>query len=134
MRLYHTTPRKNLTSILQSGITPTMSKGKAPIVWLHTLTRTGWAYAHLSKHHECFDFITFEVEISRSQLTRRRRGIWTTDSPVIGNFTEIYDTSELLEFGRDYPLEPPDNGYDPALDVEVDPIVYDRDYPTDFPY
>ena len=30
MQLYHTTPRKNLTTILQLGISPTMSKGKTP--------------------------------------------------------------------------------------------------------
>ena len=102
MQLYHTTPRRNLPSILQTGISPTMSLGKKPIVWFHTLSLSGWAYAHLSKHHKCFDLITFEVEIPRSHLTRRRRGIWTADADVIGDITEIYDTSELLEFGRDY--------------------------------
>ena len=125
MQLYHTTPRKNLETILQLGISPTMSKGKSPTVWLHTLSRTGWAYAHLSKHHKCFDFVTLEVRIPRSDLTRRRIGIWKTTS-IIDNITEIYDTRELLEFGRDYPIEPPDLEYDPVVDVEIDPIVYDR--------
>ena len=123
MQLYHTTPRKNLAGIMQHGITP---NGKTSCVWLHTLSRTGWAYAHLAKHHKCFDLITFEIEIPRSKLTRRRRGIWTTASVVMGNFTEIHDTRELLEFGRDYPQEPPDMEHDPALDIEIDPIVYDR--------
>ena len=125
MQLYHTTPRKNLTTILQLGISPTMSKGKTPTVWLHTLSRTGWAYAHLSKHHKCFDFVTLEVRIPRSDLTRRRTGIWKTAS-IVDNITEIYDTRELLEFGRDYPIEPPDLEHDPVVDVEIDPIVYDR--------
>ena len=58
-------------------------------------------------------------------MTRRRRGIWTTASVVMGNFTEIHDTQELLEFGRDYPIEPPDMEHDPALDIEIAPIVYD---------
>ena len=126
MQLYHTTPRRNLPGILQGGINPLMSKGKAPTVWLHTLSRTGWAYAHLSRHHKCFDLITFEIEIPRSKLTRRRRGIWITDAVVNGCFTEIYDTQDLLEFGRSYPQEPPDMEHDPSLDVEIDPIVYDR--------
>lgn len=96
MILYHTTPRKNLEAIRRLGINPAISQGKAPRVWLHTRTKAAWAYLHISKHHRTTDLVTFEVQVSRSFLTRHRRGIWTT-SDLVDKIGNVHTTYNLLK-------------------------------------
>ena len=91
MILYHTTPKRNLDSIRQQGINPDFSQGKRKAVYLHTASRRAWAILHTLQRHrlQSFDDVAIlKVSIPRSRLTKRARGIWTTET-IITAFTEI---------------------------------------------
>lgn len=91
MILYHATPRRNLDSIRENGINPEFSQGKRKAVYLHTASRSAWAILHTLQRHrlQFFDDVSIlQVNIPRGRLTRRHRGIWTTDT-IIREFTEI---------------------------------------------
>jgi len=51
--LYHITPRKNLLSILQAGLTPKAAKGRRKVVWLCSGALLPWALDHLAAYHDC---------------------------------------------------------------------------------
>lgn len=53
MPLYHVTPRKNLESILASGVDPVFSQGARQVTWWVTRDRLPWAIAHCSIRHNC---------------------------------------------------------------------------------
>ena len=80
MKLYHATPKRNLSSIRDNGLDPNQSVGKRKEIWLHTQSRREWEIQHTMKRHSVsFDAIAvIEVSVPRKYLTRRRRGIWTT--------------------------------------------------------
>ena len=80
MRLYHATLKRNLESIHENGIKPSFSKGKEACIWLHTRSKTQWVILHTQKRHKCTldDIAIITVQIPRSKLKRRWRGIWTT--------------------------------------------------------
>ena len=84
MRLYHTTPRSNLENIQREGIDPTRSEGAEAVIWLHTPSRSHWAILHTAKRHNCNvdDIVVIAVNIPRSKLRRRWRGLWTTDLKI----------------------------------------------------
>mgnify|MGYP001569397929 CR=1 FL=1 len=82
MTLYHTTPTVNVPSILQTGIDPRRSEGKIIAAWLHTPSRNTWAVQHTTKRHHTTDVTTLTVNVPRTWLTRRQRGIWTCDHVI----------------------------------------------------
>lgn len=91
MILYHATPKRNLASIQQNGLDPDRASGQIKGVWLHTTSKTAWAILHTIKRHglQSFDdVVLLRVNVTRSKLTRRWRGLWTTNE-AITDFTEI---------------------------------------------
>ena len=80
MKLYHATPKANLQNIRENGLDPNRSTGKESLVWLHTQSRTEWAIIHVTQRHKCevSEVAIIEVNVPRSQLRRRWRGLWTT--------------------------------------------------------
>ena len=88
MKLYHATPIKNLESINATGLDPNRAKGKEKLNWLHTASRRYWAICHTAKRHKCNvdEIIILQVDVPRSKLRRRYRGVWTTAAPIT-NFT-----------------------------------------------
>ena len=84
MRLYHATLKSNLVSINEKGINPSFSKGKEACIWLHIRSRNEWAKRHTAKRYAVpiADIVIFAVEIPRSRLQRRWRGIWTTTETI----------------------------------------------------
>ena len=67
MLLRHSTPRRNLPSIVKAGLLCSRSKGKLPVVWLHAPGRTTWAVLHTVKRHggNVDDVVTLELEVPR---------------------------------------------------------------------
>lgn len=84
MELFHATPRPNVPSIRAGGLDPAKSKGARPVVWLATWGRINWLLKHISKHQGCepSDLALLTVNVPRNQLTRRRRGVYTTERTV----------------------------------------------------
>ena len=92
MRLYHATLKSNLDSIRRHGLNPEYSRGKEKVVWLHTQSRRAWAIVHIHARQNVnlADIIIIEVNVPYTKLRRRRRGLWTTDTPIttIGDITD----------------------------------------------
>ena len=84
MRLYHATLKSNLESIHEKGINPSFCRGAVKVIWLHTRSRNEWARLHTAKRYlvPIAEIVIFAVEIPRSRLTRRWRGIWTTTETI----------------------------------------------------
>lgn len=100
MRLYHATPKANVDSILQHGLLPSRAEGKIKGVWLHTHSKREWAVLHTQKRHSILDMddiVLIEVNIPRSRLTRRWRGLWTTDTIVSVREADITSAAVLSE-------------------------------------
>lgn len=98
MILYHATPKRNLDSIRKHGLLPTRTTGKVKGVWLHTESRKPWAILHTIKRHNLKSFddvVLLKVKVKRSAVTRRQRGLWTTDS-VITDF-QVIDFGSVTE-------------------------------------
>ena len=94
MILYHATPKRNLDSIRKHGLDPKRAAGKVKGVWLHTESRKPWAILHTIKRHRLQSFddvVILKCKIPRSKLTRRGRGLWTTES--------IIDDVKVVDFG-----------------------------------
>ncbi|MXV82379.1 hypothetical protein F4Z98_03315 [Candidatus Poribacteria bacterium] len=101
MILYHATLKRNLDSILQTGLNPKYSKGSEQVIYLHTKSRIHWAILHTATRHSASieDILIIEVEVPRGKLRRRRRGLWTTDQPI----TNIGDPTEAEMYSTGYP-------------------------------
>ena len=84
MRLYHATPNRNMPAIRQHGLNPALAKGKRLLIWFHTQSKWVWAINHTMKTHGVSrsEIVVLEVDIPRKDLTRRWRGIWTTNRRV----------------------------------------------------
>ena len=96
MILYHATPTVNLESIQRHGLLPSKAQGNIKGVWLHTESRRAWAILHVIKRHDLTafdDVVLLKVNVQRSDLTRRQRGIWTTDKPIT-----IF---EIVDYGKE---------------------------------
>ena len=96
MRLYHATLKSKLASILPEGLDPNRSQGKENVVWLHTASRREWAILHIQARYKCkvSEVVIIEVNVPRSKLRRRWRGIWTTPE-TLTYFHSIVNASEL---------------------------------------
>ena len=79
MLLRHATPARNLTSILRSGLLTSYSKGKLPVVWACSPSRSSWAVLHAIKRHggRVETTVVLEVDVPRSWLRRSaRKRVW----------------------------------------------------------
>lgn len=83
MRLHHATPRRNLRSIARHGLLTAKSKGKMPVVWLHTKSRRDWAMLHTMKRHRTSEVAILSVDVPCTSIKRAGRGLWysTVDVP-----------------------------------------------------
>jgi RNA:NAD 2'-phosphotransferase (TPT1/KptA family) len=83
--LLHATARRSLASILRHGLLCARSRGKKPVVWLHTASKSAWAMLHVVKRHRGLveSVVILEVEVSRRELRRHSRRVWysTADIP-----------------------------------------------------
>ena len=98
MRLYHATTKANLESIRTEGLDPNRAKGKESLVWLHTASRREWAILHTQTRHKCevSEVAIIAVDVPRSQLRRRWRGLWTTPETL----TDFASITNAAEFGK----------------------------------
>ena len=96
MKLYHATPKANLDSIRTDGLDPNRSTGAIKAVWLHTASKRDWAILHVSNKHKCDvnEVVIITVDVPRSKLTRRWRGIWLTPETL----TEFASITNACEF------------------------------------
>ena len=98
MKLYHATTAKNLDSIKAVGLDPNRSLGARKEVWLHTASRSDWAILHVVQRHKCDinEVAMITVDVPRSKLRRRWRGIWTTPEAI----TEFESITNAGEFSK----------------------------------
>src|SRR5262249_48661252 len=84
--LRHATPARNLNSILRRGLPCSRSRGRLPVVWLHTPGRSAWAVPHTVRRHggRADAVVIVELEVPRRWLRRSRKGLWccTRDVPA----------------------------------------------------
>jgi hypothetical protein len=78
MLVRHATPARNLNSILRSGLLCPHSKGKLPVVWLCSPSRSTCAILHTIKRHggRVETTVVLEVDVPRRWLRRSRKGLW----------------------------------------------------------
>ncbi len=107
MILHHTTPSVNLPSIEKRGIDPRFSYGRLIVVWLHEPLQTEWALAHCKERHQMAgveSLTTLSVDVPRSWLRLKKKGIWTCDrvippDRIVGRVTEeSIRPSEILQY------------------------------------
>lgn len=98
MRLYHATPKRNLDSIRSTGLDPNRSCGAKNEVWLHTASRREWAILHVVQRQNCDvnEVVIIAVDVPRSKLRRRWRGIWTTPQ-TLTEFAGICNADEFTK-------------------------------------
>ena len=98
MKLYHATPKSNLASIRANGLDPNRSRGAKSEVWLHTRSRREWAILHTTARHKCevSDVVILEVNVPRTKLRRRWRGLWTTPETL----TDFQSITNAAEFAK----------------------------------
>ena len=84
MRLYHATLKSNMQSISQDGLLPHKGTGRIKATWLHTKSKQAWAVLHTQQRHNARldEIVIIEVDLPRSHLTRRWRGLWTCETPI----------------------------------------------------
>lgn len=70
--LYHWTHRKNLRSILRTGLDPRRSQGAADLVWACTDRRIGWALGHVAAKHGWppDDMVLLEIDRDAGEWAR----------------------------------------------------------------
>ena len=85
MILRHATPRKNLPGIKRAGLLTAKSRGRLPVVWLHTPAKSFWATLHTIKRHggRAEAVLILLVYMPRAWLRKNRKGLWycTHDIP-----------------------------------------------------
>ena len=98
MILFHATPKRNLENIERQGLDPMRATGKIKGVWLHTASRREWAILHTIQRHKCevSEVVIIAVDVPRSQLRRRWRGLWTTPETL----TEFQSITNAAEFAK----------------------------------
>ena len=86
MLLRHATLIRNLPGIERNGLLCSKSKGKLPVVWLHTPAKSFWGTLHTIKRHggRAEAIVILLVDVPRAWLRRNRKGLWysTQDIPV----------------------------------------------------
>jgi hypothetical protein len=76
--LAHATPVRNLRSIGAFGLSPAFARGRLPVVWLHSPSRSRWALPHVAARHQVAeaDTVLIRLAVPRAWLRRRSRGVW----------------------------------------------------------
>lgn len=85
MRVWHTTLRQNLPSILKRGILGSYSKGKMPVVWVHDHAQQSWAFLHVVRRHggRVEDVVSLCVDVSDDTIRRSAApGLYYTTEDV----------------------------------------------------
>jgi hypothetical protein len=81
--LFHVSPARNLKSLSRFGVLPAFARSSLKAAWLVTRSRLGWAIAHVRERHNVSDVVIVRVLVPRSALVRRRRGVWSSASPIL---------------------------------------------------
>ena len=85
MLLRHATLARNLPGIERRGLLCGKSKGRLPVVWLHTPAKSFWAALHTIKRHggRAEAVLILLVDVPRAWLRKNRKGLWycTHDIP-----------------------------------------------------
>jgi hypothetical protein len=80
MKLRHSTPSRNVASILTKGLDPVyaVTRSDKKFVWLHTPWKTLWAVRHTSRRKHVFEdeVVILEVNVPRAWLWRVWPGVW----------------------------------------------------------
>ena len=78
MILRHATLIRNLPAIERRGLLCGKSKGRLPVVWLHTPAKSFWATLHTLRRHRggAEAVIILLVDVPRAWLRRNRKGLW----------------------------------------------------------
>ena len=76
--LRHATILRNWPSIRRQGLLCSKSKGKLPVVWLHSPSKSSWAALHTVKRHggRIERVVIIEIDVPRSWLRRSRKKLW----------------------------------------------------------
>ncbi len=82
MILFHVTPLRNFASIKRRGLLTAKSKGRLPVVWLHSRSRRDWATLHTVQRHGTREVAIFECAAPRSWITRSKVGLWYCDRDI----------------------------------------------------
>ena len=105
MRLRHATLRRNLPGILAHGLLCRKSRGRLPVVWLHSPAWSSWAVLHTVRRHggTVEGVVILEVDVPRRWLRRSaRRRLWysTRDIPP-ERFRRLVHFAELAGASAD---------------------------------
>ena len=78
MLLRHATLIRNLPGIERRGLLCSKSKGRRPVVWLHSPAKSFWATLHTLRRHggRAEAVIILLVDVPRAWLRRNRKGLW----------------------------------------------------------
>ena len=86
MILRHATLIRNVPGIERRGLLCCKSKGKKPVVWLHTPAKSPWAILHTLRRHggRAEAVVILLVDVPRAWLRKSRKGLWysTRDVPA----------------------------------------------------
>jgi hypothetical protein len=78
MILRHATLIRNLPGIERRGLVCGKSKGRRPVVWLHSPAKSFWATLHTIRRHggRAEAVVILLVDVPRAWLRRNRKGLW----------------------------------------------------------
>jgi hypothetical protein len=78
MLLRHATLTRNLAGSERRGLLCSKSKGRLPVVWLHSPAKSFWATLHTIKRHggRAEAVVILLVDVPREWLRRSRKGLW----------------------------------------------------------
>jgi hypothetical protein len=84
MRLRHATLVRNLPGILKAGLLCSKSRGKKPVVWLHSPSCSAWAGWHTVRRHggRIEAVVIREIDVPRRWLRRSKKGLWYSPRDV----------------------------------------------------
>jgi hypothetical protein len=100
MLLRHATPRRNLPSIRRLGLLCGKSRGKLPVVWLHSASKSAWCLLHVVKRHggRVEDAVVIELQVPRGWLRRSRKGLWFCPRDLAPErFCRLIDFAQVSE-------------------------------------
>lgn len=94
MNLFHATPRRNVPSITRRGLLTSKSKGKLPVVWLHSWSRRDWATLHTIQRHGTREVVIYGASVSRHSIRRAGRGLWYSITDVAADRLTLESNSD----------------------------------------
>jgi hypothetical protein len=81
-----------------SGLLCSKSKGKLPVVWLHSPAKSAWAAVHTVRRHggRVEQVVVIELSVPRGWLRRSKRGLWYCPKDIPpGRFRATIQFAEL---------------------------------------